>query len=119
MTVTVADVEKLAKNGWNQLSQDRKEALLEDAEAEADSIYSGRMSRTPTLVGPRDQFVKYLTAHKLELSEGGEANSESGEGGSVSYQSSQSEDYLTLTRYGETAKRYVRNDESIAIQRSY
>ena len=77
------------------------------------------MSRLPTLEGDAEVFTNQLTAHKLELVEGGEAQSESGEGGSVSYQSGSVDEYLSLTRYGETALRHIRNDESVSAIRSY
>jgi len=119
MTVTVEDVELLDAKGFTGISDNRKEALLEDAKSEANGMYSGRNSRFPTLVGDRDIFVKNLAAHKIVLAQGGEAQSESSSGGSTSYQQGQSEDYLSLTRYGETAKRHLRDEQSIAIVRNY
>jgi len=85
MAVTVADVERLDANGWKSLSSDRKQALLDDAQREYDTIYDSRNSRFPTLEGDKDVFIKNLTAHKWELAEGGEASSEGGQGGSTSY----------------------------------
>lgn len=112
-------VEQLSSTGWSQLSDSRKNELIREAIGERDTIYSGKMSRLPTLDGDAEVFSLNLSAHKWELSEGGQAQSESGEGGSTSYQSGNVEDYLTLTRYGKTAKRHVRNDESVAIVRSH
>jgi len=57
--------------------------------------------------------------HKWQLAEGGQPNSESNQGGSASFDTTQSDDYLSMTHYGETAKRHIRYDESIAIVRSY
>jgi len=119
MAVTRADVEDLAANGWNNLSDSKKDALLQDAKDEKDTLYSDRMSRLPTLEGDADVFVKNLAAHKYELAEGGQANSESSAGGSASYDTQTGEDYLDLTRYGRTAKRHVYDEQSIAIVRSY
>lgn len=115
----IGRVEELSSTGWSQLSRDRKARAIRDAISERDTLYSGRMSRTPTLDGDGEVFGRNLAAHKLELAEGGEPQSESGEGGSVNYQSGQVEDYLDLTRYGKTALRHVRNDESISIVRSF
>ena len=78
------------------------------------------MSRLPTLDGDAEVFTLNLARHKWELAEGGEAQSESGEGGSVSYQGGGAgEDYLKLTRYGKTALRHVWKDSSIAAIRTY
>lgn len=120
MAVTVSDVEQLSSTGFSQLSQGRKDALLADAQREAETIYSGRMSRTPTLDGDQDVFIKNLAAHKYELAEGGQAENENAQGGSASYTTGGSVDgYLDLTRFGRTAKRHIRNEESISIVRSY
>ena len=112
-------VEDLSSVGWGNMSRSRKVRAVRDAISERDTIYSGRMSRTPTLDGDAAVFTRNLAAHKMENAEGGEAQSESGEGGSTSYNSSQGDGYLDSTRYGKTAKRHVRNDESIAIVRSW
>jgi len=112
-------VEQLSSTGWTQLSDSRKDELIREAIGERDSLYSGRMSRLPTLDGDAEVFTLNLAAHKWTLAEGGEAQSESGEGGSVSYSSNAGEDYLNLTRYGETALRHVWNDNSISAIRSY
>ena len=112
-------VEDLSKTGWGNTSRSRKVSAVREAIAERDTLYSRRMSRLPTLEGDAEVFTNHLTAHKLTLVEGGQAQSESGEGGSVSYQSGQVEDYLTLTRYGRTALRHIRSDESISAIRSW
>jgi len=108
-----------SSTGWTQLSDGRKDELIREAIAERDTLYSDRMSRLPTLDGDAEIFTLNLSRHKWELAEGGEAQSESGEGGSVSYQSGGVEDYLSLTRYGKTALRYVWEDNSLAAIRSH
>ena len=115
----IDDVEDLSKTGWGNTSRSRKVSAVREAIAERDTLYSRRMSRLPTLEGDAEVFTNNLAAHKLEIREGGEAQSESGEGGSVSYQTGQVEDYLTMTRYGRTALRHIRMDESVAAIRSY
>jgi len=56
----------------------------------------------------------------MELAEGGQAESENAQGGSANYTTGGGGDsYLDLTRFGRTAKRHIRNDESISIVRSY
>jgi len=115
----IEQVDNLSSTGWTQLSRGRKAELVRNALGERDTLYSQRMSRLPTLQGDAEVFSLNLSAHKFELASGGEAQSESGEGGSVSYQSSQSDEYLSLTRYGETALRHVDYDQSIGIVRSW
>lgn len=115
----IDQVEDLSSTGWTQTSRSRKAEAIRSAIAERDSLYSERMSRLPTLKGDAEYFTLFLSAHKLELVEGGEAQSESGEGGSVSYQSGNVDEYLSLTRYGKTALRYIRNDESLSAIRSW
>ena len=115
----IAEVELLSKTGWQNTSRGRKAAAVREAIANRDSIYSRRMSNLPTLEGDAEIFTNNLAAHKLELIEGGEAQSESGEGGSVSYQSGQVDDYLTLTRYGREALNHIRKEESIALIRGW
>jgi hypothetical protein len=119
MVVDIADVEALSAKGWSALPDDKKERLLEAARRERATIYSGQLSRMPVLDGSEDEFIKNLAAHHWELAEGGEPASESQTGGSTSYQQTQSDDYLSLTRFGETAKRHLRDEQSISIVRTY
>jgi len=113
-------VEQLSSTGFAQLSDDRKNELIREAIGERDTLYTGDMSRLPTLDGDREVFSLNLAAHKWELAQGGEAQSESGEGGSVSYAGSGAgEEYLDLTRYGKTALRHVWMDNSISAVRTY
>jgi hypothetical protein len=113
-------VEQLSSTGFTQLSDSRKDELIRQAIGERDTLYSGDMSRLPTLDGDAEVFTLNLAAHKWELAEGGEAQSESGEGGSVSYATGGAgEEYLSLTRFGETALRHVWDDSSISAVRTY
>jgi len=116
----IDQVDNGSSTGWSQLSRGRKAELIRESLGERDTLYSGRMSRLPTLDGDAEVFTLNLARHKWELAEGGEAQSESGEGGSVSYQGGGAgEDYLKLTRYGKTALRHVWKDNSIAAIRTY
>lgn len=115
----VAQVENLSSTGWTQLSDGRKKEAIRAAISERDTMYSGRMSRMPTLDGDGEYFTLNLAAHKMELAEGGEAQSESGEGGSVNFTTGNPEDYLSLTRYGQTASRHISYDHSISAVRTW
>lgn len=121
MAVTIAEVESLSSDSWQQLGDAKKNDLLNIASAQADSIYSGDVATLPTIEGDRDDFVKFLAAHMWELAEGGEAQSESAGGGSVTYNSAQAQTYqgLTQTRYGRTAQQYLRDESGISVVRTY
>ena len=121
MVVQITDVEALDKNGWQNLTDAKKTALLEDARAERDSIYSGRVSTTPILEGDEDVFTKNLAAHKWELAEGGEAQTEGAGGGNVTYNTVTGDilDYLTETRYGRTALAHLDTNQSTGVVTSF
>lgn len=112
-------VEGGSSTSWTQLNDDKKNELIREAIAERDSLYSQDMSRIPTLDGDAEYFTLALCRHKWELAEGGETQSESGEGGSVNYNTSGGEEYLQQTRFGKTALRYVFEDASIAAVRTW
>jgi len=114
-------VRDLSTTGFeNNVSDQRLDRAIKGALGERETLYTGRMARTPTLDGDAEEFLLNLSAHKAELASGGEAESESGEGGSTNYRSGgQVEDYLELTRYGITAMRHVDNRKSTSIVRSY
>ncbi len=113
------EVKALSATGFTQLSDGRIDRAIKGALGERDTMYSGRMARFPTLDGDAEEFSLNLAAHKAQLAEGGQPQSESGEGGSTSYQLGQVEDYLDQTIFGQTAKRMVRNEESLGIVRGF
>lgn len=121
MAVSVSDVENLDSMGWQSLGSTQKQDLLEIAEREADSIYSGDTSTISILEGNRDDFIKYLAAHKWEQAEGGEAQSENAGGGSVTYNTVTGDVLkgLSETRFGRTAMEYLRSEQSFGIVRTY
>ena len=118
---TISDVESLSSTGWDQLNQDKKEDLLDDAIQETATLYSDRVARMPTLDGDRTIFIKNLAAHKYTLAEGGEAQSESNQGGNVSYNTVTGDaiENLQQTRYGREALNHVRDQQGIGIARSF
>jgi hypothetical protein len=114
----IDQVSRLSSTGFTQLSRDRKAQAIRSALGERATLYTDKMARLPTLDGDAEVFLLNLSAHKMELAEGGETTNESGEGGNANYQTGQVEDYLTLTRFGRTAKRHVRDEESLSAVRS-
>ena len=121
MSVTVEDVENYGAKGWNQLDPDVKEEMLNHANNLMDHQFSARVSTLPTFQGDRDDGLKLLTAHLWELSTGGEAQSESSEGGSVTYNTVTGDpiDSLRETRYGrQFADLYLRDRLGIGVVNS-
>jgi hypothetical protein len=122
MAITTQDVEALSSTGWTQLADSKKQTLLEQAENAVDTLYSGRTSNYPELEGDRDDATMWLAAHMWELAEGGETGSESGTGGSVTYNTVTGEwqSSLSETRYGRFFRdNYLGNEQSTGIVRSY
>ena len=119
VNVTISDVESLESKGWQSLSDEKKQALLDDAISERETLYTERIARTPTLKGDEDIFVKNLTAHKLELAEGGQQQSQSQTGGNTSYATGNPEDYLTLTRFGRTCLEHLDDRQSVGVVRTW
>lgn len=121
MAVTISDVESLSSTAWSQLSDTKKQDLLDIATREANGLYSKRVRAFPTLDGDEDDFITYLAAHKWEQAEGGEANSQSSTGGSVSYNTVTGNPMKELqeTRYGRTAYQYLRDEQSIGVELTY
>lgn len=121
MSVTIADVDELDATGWKQMDDAVKQEALERATRLLDNQFSDKVSTLPTFVGDRDDGIKLLTAHFIELSQGGEAQSESSEGGSVTYNTVTGENLNSLseTRYGrELQDLYLRDRLGIGVIRS-
>ena len=118
--ISVSDVEALSSKGWQQLSDSKKEVLVQKAESETELLYSGRLSTISEIEGAVDDFAASLAAHHFTQAEGGEAQSESSQGGSVNYNTVTGEGIndLSTTRYGRTCLRYLRRGASISVVRS-
>jgi len=121
MAVTVSDVEELDAQGWQQIDPDVKQESLDRARRLLDNQFSDRVATLPTFVGSRDDGLKLLAAHLIEMATGGEAQSESTEGSSVTYNTVTGEtvDNLTETRYGrQFSDYYLRDRLGIGVIRS-
>jgi len=112
MAVTLSDVEELDAQGWQQIDPDVKQESLDRARRLLDNQFSDRVATLPTFVGDRDDGLKLLAAHLIEMATGGEAQSESTEGSSVTYNTVTGEtvDNLTETRYGRQFSDYYLRD---------
>ena len=112
MAVTLSDVEELDAQGWQQIDDAVKQESLDRARRLLDNQFSDRVATLPTFVGSRDDGLKLLAAHLIEMATGGEAQSESTEGSSVTYNTVTGEtvDNLTETRYGRQFSDYYLRD---------
>lgn len=122
MAVTVSDVESWKDNGWTQLNSTKKGDLLDTAGSIIDGQLSERQSNFSTLQGDRDEAVELLAAHFYEIAEGGEAQSESSQGGNVSYNTVTGEwqNSLSGTRYGRIlSDMYLRDRQGLGLVRTY
>jgi len=99
-------IDEVSKSDWdNDLTSQERQDIREQVE---------QLSSTGFAQLSDDRKNEFV------LAEGGQAQSESGEGGSVSYAGSGAgEEYLDLTRYGKTALRHVWMDNSISAVRTY
>lgn len=121
MAVTVSDVEDLASKGWTQLNDSKQQSILAIAKNQIEGPLSGRVSTLPTVIGDQDDALKWLAAHYFELAEGGEAQSESTQGGNVSYNTVTGEwtSGLSQTRYGRTFRDiHLRDEQQIGMVRT-
>jgi hypothetical protein len=121
MAVTLGDVEELDAQGWQQIDTETKQESLDRARRLLDNQFSDRVATLPTFVGSRDDGLKLLAAHLIEMATGGEAQSESTEGSSVTYNTVTGEtvDNLTETRYGrQFSDYYLRDRLGIGVIRS-
>jgi len=83
--------------------------------------YTDRTSTLPTLIGDKDIATELLAAHLFELAEGGEAQSEGGEAGSVTFNTMPGEtlNSLTETRHGRLFQDlFLRDRMGISVVRS-
>ena len=121
MSVDLTDVERMDSTGWTQMERQIKEEQLDRARNLLDNQFSDKVSTLPTFVGNRDDGLKLLAAHLIEMAQGGEAQSESSEGGSVTYNTVTGDaiNNLTETRYGRQFNDYhLRDRLGIGVVRS-
>jgi hypothetical protein len=121
MSIDLTDVERMDSTGWNQMEREIKEEQVDRARNLLDNQFSDKVATLPTFVGNRDDGVKLLAAHLIEMAQGGEAQSESSEGGSVTYNTVTGDaiNSLTETRYGRQFNDYhLRDRLGIGVVRS-
>ena len=113
-------VRNLSSTGFQQMSDDKLDEAIINAVTEASTLYTGRFARMPTLDGDAGVFRRNLAAHKAELAEGGEAQSESNAGGNISYNTVTGDAISDLqqTRFGRTALKHVRDRQGLGLERS-
>lgn len=122
MAPSVSEVRLLSSTGWEGTYQDSEvQQFIDFAEREVKGLYGGRVSTLSETEGDLDDLIALVAAHKLELAEGGEAQSESATGGSVNYNTVTGEvpNGWSETRYGRQALDYIRQMQSIGMVRTW
>jgi len=121
MAITRSDVENLAANSWKQLSDTKKDELVNIAERIVDNQLSADVATLPTVEGDTDDAKTFCAAHLFELAEGGEAQSEGSTGGNITYNTVTGDIVSSFSeaRYGRTLRsEYLRDEQSIAFVRT-
>lgn len=121
-SITVEDVENVSATGWEQLNPDKKDYLLGKAKRKVQGVWDIRQANTSSIKGDEVDATILAAAHAFELSEGGEAQSESSQGGNVSYNTVTGEWYESLseTRFGrELRDDYLQDQQGISMVRTY
>lgn len=100
------------------LTTGEKDALVEMANRFADDVFGGTVRTIGEVEGDDSDFKRLLAAHFWELAEGGEVQSESQSGGSLSYNVNPGnvEQSLDQTRYGRMARAYIRQGGQIGVE---
>lgn len=122
MAPTIDDVELLSSQGWQGTFEPQEiQDIIDFAEREVKGLYGGRVATLSETEGDLDDLIALVAAHKLELAEGGEAQSESATGGSVNYNTVTGENLMgwSETRYGRQALDYLRQLQSIGIVKTH
>ena len=120
--ITVSDVQLESSTGWDQMNEDRIERQLRKAKRCIRGQLSKRQSRFSSIEGDRVDATILLAAHFVELAQGGESQSDSTQGGSVSYNTVTGEwtSSLSETRYGrQLSDLYLRDRQGLSIVRTF
>jgi len=118
--ISITDISRGASDEWSHIPDTTKQQMLAEAKEMAVTTYGGRFSKLPSTLNQK-LFVINLARHYLEEVEGGEAQSESQQGGSTSYNTvtGEAQSNLESTRYGRRCMDILREAMSIGIVRGY
>jgi hypothetical protein len=118
---SLQEVDEQYGDGRRTLSDSAAENIIDRADRLADDVYSSRVAREGQIEGNEKDFKVLLACHLIELTEGGEIQSQNQTGGSVSYNTVTGDplDSLSETRWGRLAETYIRDNQSISIERTY
>jgi len=117
--ITPEDIRNYDAKGFTAIQDDKIQFHIERAIRETETIHDGRVSTLDIVDGNEEDFTELLAAHRVQLIEGGDAQSESSAGGDASYSIVQGnvESRLAQTKWGRQALEYLRNDQSIGVVR--
>ena len=110
----------IANDAGDAASDTYIQTFISKARRLEEDVFSGRVRTLGEVEGDTDDFVELLACHLLQITEGGDPDSESSTGGSVTYSHLQGdiESTLTETRFGRLARLYLRNEVSIGIEKT-
>jgi len=117
--ITVEDIRQYDAKEFTAIEDSQIQFHIERAIRETENIHDGRVSTMDIVDGNTQDFTELLAAHRVQLIEGGDAQSENSAGGDASYSIVQgsTESRLAQTKWGRQALEYLRNDQSIGVVR--
>lgn len=120
MAISVSDVRETQGTDWQNFSDSEIQTWIDVADRLISNQFSDRITTLPNFEGNRDDGQRLLTAHFLELIEGGESSSDSQSGGSVNFNQANPNvmDGLTETRYGRQFRDFYLRSEGMAMVRT-
>lgn len=118
--ITTSDVQDVYGDQSPSFGSAQQSKLVEIAERLTDNVFDKRLAHNPQIETDNDDFAAFLAAHLWEIAEGGEANSQSAQGGSVNFNHLQTnaEQNLSETRYGRVCMMMMDDGASTGIIRA-
>ena len=105
--------------GTTALTDSEIDSLIANASTMVDDIYGGRLVGFPEVEGTEKEYKALFTCHLIALREGGESQSESQTGGSITYNVSTAEatNELGDTKWGRMFSGYLRDEQSFNVHK--
>jgi len=117
--IDVDDIRQYDAKEFTAIEDSQIQFHIDRAIDMTEQIFDGRQSTISVIEGNRDHFTELLTAHRITLIEGGDAQSENSVGGDANYSIVQGnvDNYLEQTKWGREASQYIDHDESTGVVR--
>lgn len=119
--ITVDDIRNYSTTDFKSVSDSKIQFHIDRAIRETEQIHNGRMATISIIEGDEQDFTELLAAHRVQLIEGGDPQSESAGAGDANYSIVQGnvESRLAQTKFGRQALEYIRNDQSYGVVRHH